>query len=77
MKFSRVSPEVEAIIDAWLLEDTQKAIVLTAEFAVKQRKCAHCGKLLAPQNKGGYCKQHRSHNPERKKQVKRSKKNER
>lgn len=67
--------EVEKIVDAWLSGQYEIAIALTSKFQATQniRCCLRCGKFLALQAKGDYCKQHRYLSQTKKAQVAKAK----
>lgn len=69
----KVAPEIQAIIEAWISGRVEEAIALTHEIAQKVRCCVVCGKPLARQAKGAYCKQHQHKNPVQKERVKAAK----
>lgn len=66
---------IQAIIDAWIKEDYDRAIALTLAFQASQKnkRCLKCNKPLAAQAKGNYCKRHRHLSEGRKAQVKKYK----
>jgi len=69
----KVAPEIQAIIEAWISGKVEEAIALTNAIAQTQRRCVVCGKPLARQAKGAYCKQHQHKNPVQKERVKTAK----
>jgi len=69
----KVAPEIQAIVEAWISGKVEEAIALTNAFSQSQRRCVACGKPLAPQAKGVFCKRHRHLSPVQKKRVKAAK----
>jgi hypothetical protein len=59
--------EIEAIIDAWLEGNPEKAIALTNQYCRQKKalRCLRCGKELSLRAKHPYCKKHRNSNPTR------------
>lgn len=72
---SQVSPNLsDAVVAqrkiamAWLQGNEAKALILTEEYQcryIPTRYCLHCGKALARQSRGWWCKEHRELSPGR------------
>ncbi|RMH41288.1 MAG: hypothetical protein D6694_09245 [Gammaproteobacteria bacterium] len=76
------TPEIEAIIDAWISGAYQRAIALTNlwQYRHEKRVCkginpdgSPCTHVLARQAKGDYCTRHRHQNPKVKEVVRKAK----